>query len=179
VPVLIGAQGPKGNAVAKALADGLFTVAAVPAFAPEFSWVPHLCDGTVLDEGEDPRSERVRAAAGPGVSAKYHGAYDLDVDMGQLPGGEEWLAVIEEAPERERHLAVHDQHMVGLNAADEAAWGAGADTMAEALTFTGTAAALRARAAELAHQGVTEIVYQPAGPDINRELETFIEAVRA
>ena len=43
VPVLIGAQGPKGQAVAKELADGLFTVAIVPEFATEFSWVPHLC----------------------------------------------------------------------------------------------------------------------------------------
>ena len=67
--------------------------------------------------------------------------------------------------------------MVGLNPADEAAWKAGADTVVEALSFTGTAPALRARAAELADQGVTEIVYQPAGPEIRRELERFIEAV--
>ena len=163
--------------MAKDLADGLFTVAAVPEFAGEFSWVPHLCDGTVLDEGEDPSSERVRAAAGPGVLAKYHGAWELDVEMAGLPGGAEWLAAIERAPENERHLAVHEQHMVGLNAADQAAWEAGADSMAEALSFTGTAATLRGRAAELAEQGVTEIVYQPAGPDIRRELEKFIEAV--
>jgi 5,10-methylenetetrahydromethanopterin reductase len=51
--------------------------------------------------------------------------------------------------------------------------------MVEALSFTGDAATLRARAGELADQGVTEIVYQPAGPDLRRELETFIEAVRA
>ena len=177
VPVLIGAQGPKGQAVAKELADGLFTVAIVPEFATEFSWVPHLCEGTVLDEGEDPRSERVRAAAGPGAINMYHGAYELNANMADLPGGEEWLAAIEEAPEGERHLAVHDQHMVGLNAADQAAWDAGADTMVEAFSFTGTAATLRARTAEIANKGVTEIVYQPAGPDIRRELQTFIEAV--
>jgi len=28
----------------------------------------------------------------------------------------------------------------------------------------------------LADQGVTEIVYQPSGPDFRRELEVFIEA---
>src|SRR5215210_5039849 len=65
VPVLIGALGPKGHAVAKQLADGLFTVGVVPDFADEFSWVPYLCYGTVLAEGEDLKSERVRAAAGP------------------------------------------------------------------------------------------------------------------
>jgi 5,10-methylenetetrahydromethanopterin reductase len=99
--------------------------------------------------------------------------------MAQLPGGEEWLAVIEGAPDGERHLAVHDQHMVGLNPADQAAWDAGADTMVEAFSFTGSAATIRARATELADRGVTEIVYQPAGPGIRRELETFIAAVRA
>ena len=46
-------------------------------------------------------------------------------------------------------------------------------------SFTGTAATLRARAADLADQGVTEIVYQPAGPDIRRELQTFIEGAQA
>ena len=178
IPVLIGAQGPKGRDVAKELADGIFTVAAVPEFASEFDWVPHLCDGTVLDEEEDPASDRVRLAAGPAVANKYHGAHELGVDMGQLPGGMEWLAVIEETPEEDRHLAVHHRHMVGQNAADEVAWEAGAKTMVEALSLTGTAASVRERAAALADQGVTEIVYQPAGPDIRRELEKFIEAVR-
>ena len=179
VPVLIGALGPKGRDVAKDLGDGLFTVATVPEFAPEFSWVPFLCEGTVLDQGEDPRSERVRAAAGPAAISVYHGAWELNADMKEFPGGAEWLAVIEEAPEGDRHLAVHHQHMVGLNPADQAAWEAGADTMVEAMSFTGSAATLRAKAAELADRGVTEIVYQPAGPDIRRELETFIEAVSA
>ena len=179
VPILIGALGPKGRAVATELADGLFTVAAVPDFAREFSWVPYLCWGTVLDDGEDPRSERVRAAAGPATLTIYHGAYEYNANLAELPGGEQWLAVVEETPEDERHLAVHDRHMVDLNAADRAAWDAGADSMVETLSFTGTAATLRAKAAELAERGVTEIVFQPAGPDIRRELETFIEAVRA
>ena len=50
VPVLIAAQGPKGHAVAKDLADGLFAVAAVPEFAREVEWVAYLAWGTVLDE---------------------------------------------------------------------------------------------------------------------------------
>ena len=45
-----------------------------------------------------------------------------------------------------------------------AAWDAGADTMVEALSFTGSAATLRARAAELPDQGVTEIVTSRRGP---------------
>jgi 5,10-methylenetetrahydromethanopterin reductase len=40
-------------------------------------------------------------------------------------------------------------------------------------TFTGEAPALRARLDQLAARGVTEVVYQPAGPDVPRELTAF------
>ena len=182
VPILIAAQGPKGLEVAERLGDGMFTVGLVPDFAKQFSWVPYLCFGTVLDEGEDPASDRVRAAAGPGLLAAYHGIYEGLIpaaSLTDLPGGSEWQAVIEQTPERDRHLAVHDQHVVGLNVADQAAWDAGAHTTLETLSFSGTADVIRARVGDLAERGVTEIVYQPAGPDIRRELETFIEAARS
>ena len=42
--------------------------------------------------------------------------------------------------------------------------------------MTGTAAEVRARVVDLAEAGVTEIAYQPAGPDIPRELATFVAA---
>jgi 5,10-methylenetetrahydromethanopterin reductase len=176
VPVLIGAQGPKGQAVAAELADGLFTVAAVPDFAKEFSWVPHLCWGTVFDDGDEPESERVRAAGGPGTVVAIHGVYEYNGPVAEMPGGAAWLEEIERVPEAERHLVVHSQHCVGLNAADEAAWAGGAHALLKAVTVSGTRDEVRARVAALAEQGATEIVYQPAGPDIRRELETFIEA---
>jgi 5,10-methylenetetrahydromethanopterin reductase len=181
VPVLIAAQGPKGLEVAERLGDGMFTVGLVPDFAKQFSWVPYLCFGTVLDDGEDPASDRVRAAAGPGLLTAYHGIYEGLIpaaNLTDLPGGSEWQAAIEQTPEKDRHLAVHEQHVVGLNAADQAGWDAGAHTMLETLSFSGTADGIRARVADLAERGVTEVVYQPAGPDIRRELETFIEAAR-
>jgi 5,10-methylenetetrahydromethanopterin reductase len=176
VPVLIGALGPKGHAVAKQLGDGLFTVGGVPDFASEFSWVPYLCYGTVLAEGEDLRSERVRATAGPGTLLMYHSGYEYSAPVADFPGGKEWLTVIEQTPEEDRHLAVHDRHCVDLNAADAAAWDAGAHAMVESLSMTGTATQIRARIAALADQGVTEVVYQPAGPEPRRELETFMAA---
>jgi 5,10-methylenetetrahydromethanopterin reductase len=179
VPVIIGALGPKGEAVTERLGDGLFTVATVPWFADRFAWVAHLCSGTVLDEGEDPTSERVRATAGPGTLVTYHSGYESGADLGGLPGGPEWLSVVASTPVRDRHLAVHDQHLVGLNAADRAAWDAGAQTMVGRRSFTGTAAQLRARLDALAERGVTEIVYQPAGPDIRRELERFMRVAAA
>ena len=42
--------------------------------------------------------------------------------------------------------------------------------------MTGSAAEVRERLGALAAVGVTEIAYQPAGPDIPRELEAFAAA---
>jgi 5,10-methylenetetrahydromethanopterin reductase len=176
VPVVIAANGPKGDAVARSIGDGLFTIGLVPPFAKDHKWVSTLCHGTVLDPDEDLRSDRVRAAAGPGMMGPYHYAYPSREALSQLPGGDAWLAVIERHPDDERHLAVHEQHFIGLNEADQAAWQAGAASMVEHLTITGRPSQVRARLDQLAEQGVTEVVYQPAGPDIPRELERFLLA---
>src|SRR3954447_3148215 len=71
VPVIVGALGPKGAAVARELGDGLYVTLTLPEFASEFSWVSYLFWGTVLDDGEDPRSERVRAAGGAGLGLAH------------------------------------------------------------------------------------------------------------
>jgi 5,10-methylenetetrahydromethanopterin reductase len=178
VPVIISALGPKGAAVTRELADGLFITLTLPEFAKEFSSVSYLFWGTVLDDGEDPDSERVRAAAGPGLALAYHGAYEFGTPLSELPGGAEWEAVIERTAPSERHLAVHEQHCVGLNQADQAAWDAGGHALLEQATVSGTADQVAARLSDLAGAGVTELVYQPSGPDIPRELETFMAAAR-
>ena len=46
-------------------------------------------------------------------------------------------------------------------------------------TVTGSAAHLTERLGEYPEQGVTEILYHPTGPDIAKELESFIAAARA
>src|SRR4051812_15463885 len=176
VPVLIGAKGPMGGSVATELADGVFTVAAVPDFAKEFDWVPHLVWGTVLDDGEAADSERVRATGGPGTVVALHGVYEYDGPVAEMPGGAAGLEQIERVPQPERHLLVHERHCVGLNPAREGAWAAGANDLLKAVTVSGTRDEVRERLATLAEQGATEIVYQPAGPDIRRELETFMQA---
>jgi 5,10-methylenetetrahydromethanopterin reductase len=92
----------------------------------------------------------------------------------EIPGGPDWLAVIDRRPEDQRHLGVHVEHCVGLNEADLAGWDAGGAAMVEQVTVTGTADTVRHRLQELGEQGVTELVYQPAGDDIRRELERFM-----
>lgn len=177
VPVYIGAIGPKGNAVAARLGDGLFATQQVPPFAPEHEHVAFLAWGTILDDGEPLDSPRVRAAAGPGWALGCHATYEFaGADaVNTLPGGPEWLAAVEQEPAEHRHLAVHRGHSVNLNQADDAAWRAGGHALVPETTLTGNADEIRTRLAALRHQGVDEIVFQPAGPDVERELARFID----
>jgi 5,10-methylenetetrahydromethanopterin reductase len=179
VPILIGALGPKGRAVAEKH-DGVFAATTVEGLEPgAFDWVAFLYWGTVLDSGESLDNARVKAAAGPGGAIAYHATYELygpDAVL-SLPGGKEWLAVVNSRREQERHLAVHIGHCIELNQADEAAWAATAGALLPTTTLTGTAAEVRARAEQLVEQGVTEMVYQPSGPNLARELETMYQAL--
>src|SRR5437660_846875 len=138
IPVLISALGPKGLAVAKELADGLFSVNGETESAKDFTWAALGVHGTVLDDGEALDSPRVRAAAGPGNALAYHAAYEFGGDVTRLPAGQVWLDMINQAPEPDRHLAVHDQHLIALNQADEAAWAAGSWSAIPATTLTGS-----------------------------------------
>jgi 5,10-methylenetetrahydromethanopterin reductase len=179
IPILISALGPKGLEVATELADGLFTVSGETRYAARFSWTALAVHGTVLADGEAPDSARVQAAAGPGNALAYHAAYEFGGDVTALPGGDVWLDIINQSPPQDRHLAVHDQHLVALNDADTAAWAAGSWKAIRQTTVTGTADEIGQRVSELAGEGVTEIIYQPTGPDIAGELEAFRTAVKA
>ncbi|WP_314171393.1 LLM class flavin-dependent oxidoreductase [Streptomyces winkii] len=178
VPVLISALGPKGHEVTKQLADGLYVTLQLPEFMSEYSWVPNLVWGTVLDEGEATDSEHARLSGGPGWALAYHGAYEFGgpAAVRELPGGDEWMDVVERAPEGQRHLAVHEGHCVELNEADQAAWKAGGHGMLQDVTVSGTPDQIRRRLDDFAERGVTEVVFQPCGPDTRAELERFLEA---
>lgn len=179
VPILIGALGPKGRAIAEKF-DGVFAATTVEGLEPgAFDWVAFLYWGTVLDQGESLDSERVRLAGGPGGAIAYHATYELAGAEAvlTLPGGKEWLDTVISLPENERHLGVHVGHCIHLNKADEAAWAVTGGSLLPTTTLTGTAAEVRARAEQLVEQGVTEMVYQPAGPNPRRELETMYNAL--
>ena len=104
MPISVAALGPKGAGVARELGDGLYITLALPEFATEFSWVSYLFWGTIRDDGEDLDSDRVRAAGGPGWALAYHGAYEFETPLEDLPGGPEWKAVVERTAPEERHL---------------------------------------------------------------------------
>jgi 5,10-methylenetetrahydromethanopterin reductase len=179
VPLIISAFGPKGTEITNRLGYGLF---AAPGTFPAgvFDWVACIRTGTVRDDGDadSPLSEREIEAIGAGWALPYHLTYEYAGPdaVATMPGGEAWLARVGESAENERHLAIHTNHLLAMNDADRAAWDAGGSVMADQLTVTGTAAHVRGRVAELAESGVTELVYQPLGPDIAGELERFIAA---
>ena len=171
VPIVVGTGGPRGEAVARELGDGIFTVVPVGGF----KWAALLRFGTVLDPGESVESERVMLAAGAGSSVAYHRAFDLPgapdrPGLEDLPGGTEWRALIEAIPQRERHLHTHRGHLTYPNEIDRRVL---TGDLIRRVSLTGTAAELRERIAALGARGVTEIAYQPSGPDISRELTAF------
>jgi 5,10-methylenetetrahydromethanopterin reductase len=175
VPFLIGAEGPRGTAVAERVGDGIFAAALPNASAK--GWHALLQFGTVLQPGEDLHSPRVLDAAGPGLAAAYHARYERGgaAAVQRLPGGAAWAAAVEAIPAAERHLAIHEGHLVHLTDRDRTAISEGPDLLGR-YTLTGAPHALRERVAALASAGVTELVYQPAGPDIPGELERFLAA---
>jgi len=181
IPILIGATGPKGRRIAHQLGHGIFAASQLDPAAGEVPAVSFLFLGTVRTDDEVRSDRDRRATTGPGFALVYHSLYEFGGRdaVAPLPGGSEWLAVIDKTPERERHLAVHTTHLISMNDADHAAWDAGGAAIADQLIISGTANEVRNRLDELAAQGVTEFVYQPAGPDIPRELERMLTAATA
>ena len=171
VPIILGTGGPKGEAVAHELADGVFATGPTAGF----DRCSVLTFGTVLDEGEDAGSARSMAAAGHAGALMYH-ALHLRGMAAQLPDGDKWVAALEAFPEAERHLALHEGHLIEANERDRLV------VTGKTLKMFGLARNAdewAARLAELEEAGATEVAYQPAGPDIPAELERFMTAARA
>jgi 5,10-methylenetetrahydromethanopterin reductase len=180
VPILVGADGPRGTAVAAELGDGFFS-AALPNAAADGRWHALLQFGTVLDPGEPPTSDRVQAAAGPAVAVVLHALYERGgaAAVDGLPGGMQWRKALEALPASRRHLATHEGHLVALSDRDRVALAAGTADLIPGFTLTGEAGDIRARVEAMAAAGVTELAFQPGGDDVPRELEAFAAAVRA
>jgi len=95
-----------------------------------------------------------------------------DSRLETLPNADQFVKLVEQVPEDERHLHVHSGHLTNLNAIDrEVVVG---DSMFLS-PFTLHAPDVRERIEDMENQGVTEIAYQPMG-DIEREIRAFAQA---
>jgi 5,10-methylenetetrahydromethanopterin reductase len=179
IPILLAAEGPKGRDVVRQLGDGVMTVGSPPADGDLPPWRAVVVFGTVLDSGETLTDSRVIDAAGHAVSVAFHARYERGgadaVD--ELPGGRRWRQSIEKVPKEQRHLAIHEDHLVGVTQRDRPSVIEGAAILSTS-SITGGPGELRDRIEELAAGGATEVAYQPAGPDIRGELERFMAAMR-
>ena len=173
IPVIAGADGPKGLAVAKELCDGIFTAGIT---GHGFNPAVKLTMGTVLAEGEDAGSARVMAAAGHAGAVAYHGRYERG-GIEHMPGGERWKAHAEGVPAHRRHLAIHEGHLVEPSPLDLASGVITGELLAQ-LRHAAAPESWRERLAGWEAAGITEVAYQPAGPDIPRELRAFMAMAR-
>ena len=168
VPILMGVVGERGLKAALEVADGVIG----PVDPTGFRWAARTYHGTVLEDGEDPGTVRVLAAAGHAAALALHMAHQRGLAH-TVPGGAEWAAEADRIPERERHLAIHDNHLIAINPLDRKFVTGG---LLRHLGLARTVPEHQTRLAELQRAGVTEVIYQPAGPDIPRELRAFAQA---
>jgi 5,10-methylenetetrahydromethanopterin reductase len=170
VPLLFAAQGPKGRQLAHEIADGLITMGGA---ATGFDTCLVLMNGTVLDDGEDVSTPRVRTAIAPLIALAYHFKYTTDREsVKSLPNGEAWLASVEQIPEDVRHLSVHRGHTLDVsNGHDQLV-----DVrFAKETTFTGTRDELRTRLDALEEAGATGVIFGTSGVDVEREMHAYAE----
>jgi 5,10-methylenetetrahydromethanopterin reductase len=165
VPWIIATEGPRGAEVASRLGDGIFSMTSKDGVTPYVS----LVYGTVMDEGETHTSPRVLAAAGPAAAVVLHGSYEGGARL-----VEPWCEQMDAVPAAVRHLAVHAGHLVEVTAQDRPYL---TPELITSFTVTGSASEVRERIETRRDEGVTEVAFQPAGPDILRELESFRTAV--
>lgn len=172
LPLVVAADGPKGLEVARALSAGLSQ--GYPQPQEGFEWLLTPIHGTVLEEGESPESDRVWEAAGAGAALAYHALYEYQggAAVDKLPGGAEWRAQIEAIPAERRHLEIHRHHGHSANERDTEFI---PRSMATVLSVVGTSEEVHARLVGLREAGMTEVMFNPSGPDIPHELDKFAE----
>jgi 5,10-methylenetetrahydromethanopterin reductase len=170
--------GPKGFAIARELADSVI-LATLPT-REQCSWneVVMLTNGTVFGPGEDYRSPRVIESIGPAYATGIHALHEWAPDViSTVPGGDDWRARIDsDRPVSEQHLAVHEGHLVAVTDRDRPLLSVAGEALVEG-RLAGSPAEVVSQLEAVRAVGVTEVAYNPTGPDIARELEAFAAAI--
>jgi 5,10-methylenetetrahydromethanopterin reductase len=179
-PLWVAPSGPLGYRMARELgADGVVLIGVPEPEHRQWPAAALMVNGTVLEPGEDHTSTRVIESAGPWFAAMYHGAWDMNPDLlDHLPGGPQWRkTMLGLAPDESRHLTIHRGHLTELGPADRAGITAAAPALLQS-GWTGPAASIGSRIEQARLTGITEIIYAPTGPDITREVVSFMDAAR-
>jgi 5,10-methylenetetrahydromethanopterin reductase len=172
VKLWVAAHGPKGLDVGLRVADGIVTNPGHGTNNDVWSdtRVFVQINGTVLEDDEDVSSPRVLGAAGPAAALHLHIA-----EQGVAAGTPEvrgFVAELEQVEPRRRHIEMHRGHLTELTEM-ERRWVT--PELIRRATETGTPQQMREHIERLAADGVSGVLYFPAGPDIPRELTAFAE----
>ncbi len=171
LPIRIAAHGPRGYAAAERVGDGIITNLSHRGsnpLPPDMGRVQVLYYGTVLEEGEDPGSERVLHAAGPYAAFQLHiGDHGI---VAEAPESAAFHQAVARLDPRRRHLEVHRGHLIEVTDLERPLV---TGTLIAGTTGTGTPGEVRRRLDEIAASGVEGVLYGPMGPDIPRELAAF------
>lgn len=176
VALYVAADGPRGSEIAARIGDGVFSTGRLHDAALLSTERALLIFGTVLQAGESLESDRVRASAGPAIAAALHAMESRQNSLDRFPGGPAWVHAASQFDPATRHLHVHLGHLEVLNDIDAQAWPE-AGSLVKKLTVTGSVEEVRERAVTFEAAGVSELVYQPVGTDLVRELTAMAEAL--
>jgi 5,10-methylenetetrahydromethanopterin reductase len=174
IPLGMAPIGPKGFAVARQLADSVILVS--PPGPGDHPWtdVALLANGIVLNPDEDHSSSRVIDSIGASYTTGIHSLFEWAPErLHEVPGGSDWLHRINaERPANERHLVVHQGHLVAVTERDRPLLEVAGERLM-ASPFAGTPTEVARAVEQMGDLGVTEIAFNPVGPDIERDLEAF------
>ena len=133
----------------------------------------------MLDSDEDHNTRRVIDSIGPSYTTGIHSLFEWAPEhLNEVPGGAEWLDRIKaERSADERHLVVHEGHLVAVTERDRPLLDVAGERIMTS-PFTGTPTQVADAVAHMGELGVTEIAFNPVGPDIEHDLEAFAAACR-
>jgi len=188
IPVIVSGFGPRSQALAGELGDGLFvslppedrsivrsveTVRRAAADAgrtdvdvssPDYPIV-NLLNVIILDKGEEVLSERVIKEHGPFIIAGMHYLFDGVRQYNRmpprnlLPVWERYTAMIERTPEHIRHIRIHEGHCTYLHPDEVELL---TEDLVRSTCIVGTAEECREQLREMERAGIDQVVVLPA-----------------
>lgn len=197
IPIHVSGFGPKAQALAGQYGDGL--VISIPRVQRLEDAMVHVREGAArarrkldgfyttalatfvpLDRGEAVNSERIVKQFGPSIMASVHYMYEkLHKSGGEPPVWvrpiwKEFCGLMEKAPPRELHFALHGNHYMYLP--PEEARLITAD-MVKAVCIVGQAEEIVERLRDLERQGLNQIMFLPPVEHQYRMIEDFARKV--